>query len=159
MSDFGSLDRPAEILLVEDNLDDVNLTKLAFDEIDVAHHLHVVHDGQQAMAFLGREGDYAEVPRPDLILLDLNMPIKDGREVLKDVKQSPDLRRIPVIILTMSDSAVDRLFAYAQHANAFLVKPLELEEWFEMLRVTSVFWLKFVRHSPPASTSRRRNAE
>ena len=157
MSDFGSLGRPAEILLVEDNLDDVNLTKLAFDEIDIAHRLHVVHDGQQAMEFLRHEGGYAEAPHPDLILLDLNMPLKDGREVLKDIKQSPDLRRIPVIILTMSDSAVDRLFTYAQHANAYLVKPLELEEWFEMLRVTSLFWLKFVRHSPLPASRRRRD--
>ena len=148
MNADGRLGRPAEILLVEDNLDDAQLTRLAFDEIDVAHHLHVVHDGQQAMAFLRREGDYAEAPRPDLVLLDLNMPIMDGREVLKDIKQDPDLRRIPVIVLTMSDSAMDRLIAYSQHANAYLVKPLELDEWFETVRGISLFWLKLVRHSP-----------
>jgi len=148
MNPDGRLGRPAEILLVEDNLDDVQLTKLAFEEIDVAHRLHVVHDGEQAMAFLRRAGDDAKAPRPDLILLDLNMPIKDGREVLKEIKQDPDLRRIPVIVLTTSDSAVDRLLAYSQHANAYLVKPLELDEWFEMLRGISLFWLDLVRHSP-----------
>ncbi len=144
----GRLGRPAEILLVEDSLDDVALTKLAFREIDVAHHLHVVNDGQQAMAFLRREGDNAEAPRPDLILLDFNMPIKDGREVLKEVKRDSDLRRIPIIVLTMSDSSMDRLFAYSQHANAYLVKPLELDDWIEMLRGISLFWLKLVRYSP-----------
>lgn len=153
MNTDGRLDRPAEILLVEDNLDDVQLTKLAFDEIEVAHHLHVVHDGQQAIAFLRREGKYATAPRPDLILLDLNMPIKDGREVLKDVKQDSELLRIPVIVLTTSDSAMDRSFAYSQHANAYLVKPLELDEWFEMLRGISLFWLKLIRHSPPVARS------
>lgn len=155
MNADGCLRRPAEILLVEDNLDDVQLTKLAFDEVDIAHHLHVVHDGQQAMAFLRREGDYAEAPRPDLVLLDLNMPIKDGREVLKDIKQDSDLRRIPVVVLTMSDSAMDRLIAYSQHVNAYLVKPLELDEWFEMLRGTTLFWLKLVRHAPSAAGPHR----
>ena len=149
MKTVGHLCRPAEILLVEDNLDDVELTKLALKEIDAEHHLHVVHDGQQAMAFLRREGDYADVPYPDLVLLDLYMPIKDGREVLKDIKQDPVLRRIPVIILTMSDSATDRLVAYSQHANAYLVKPLDLDDWFETLRAISLFWLKLVRYSPP----------
>jgi CheY-like chemotaxis protein len=148
MSNFGSLGRPAEILLIEDNPHDVKLTELAFDEIDVDHRFHVACDGQQAMSFLRREGDFSEAVRPDLILLDLNMPIKDGRAVLEEVKQDADLRRIPLIVLTTSDSADDRMLAYNQHANAYLVKPMDIDEWNEMVGGISLFWLTLVRHPP-----------
>lgn len=158
MSEFGSLGRPANILLVEDNLNDVNLTKFAFEEVNVACQLHVVHDGQQAMAYLKREGEFTEATRPDLILLDLNMPLKDGREVLMEVKEDVDLRPIPVIILTTSDSATDRLITYKHHANAYLVKPMDIDEWIEMVRGIALFWLKLVHHSPavPGSSSSQR---
>ena len=149
MTEMGSLGRSADILLVEDNPDDVNLNRLAFRQVDIAHQLHVARDGQEAMAFLNRQDDFSEAPRPDLILLDLNMPIKDGRAVLKEVKQDTKLQRIPVIVLTTSDSETDRLLAYRYNANAYLVKPMDIDELFELVKTLSLFWLKLVRHAPP----------
>ena len=140
MSKIGSLGRSAQVLLVEDNPDDVNLTKLAFDTIDVAHDLHVTRDGYEAMAFLRREGGFADAPHPDLILLDLNMPGKDGRATLKEIKEDSNLRRIPVVVLTTSDAATDTLLAYNYHANAYLTKPTDLNEWDEMVQAFASFW-------------------
>ena len=153
MSRTGNLGRPAEILLVDDNPDDVQLAKIALDDIDIPHQLHVARDGQEAIDFLQQAEGFADKPRPDLILLDLNMPVKDGRAVLKEVKEDSVLRRIPVLILTTSDSAVDRLVAYSQHANAYLVKPLGLDQWLEMLSVTTKFWLQQVHLAPMGGTS------
>ena len=148
MSQFGSLGHPAQILLVEDNPLDVKLTKLAFEKIDIAHVIHVARDGHAAMEFLRREGAQTDAERPDVILLDLNLPGKDGREVLKEVKQDPDLQHIPVIVLTTSDAEADRSLTYSQHANAYLTKPMELDQWDELVTGFANFWLKLVRYPP-----------
>ncbi len=148
MREFGSLGRSAEILLVDDNPNDVRLTQIAFKNIEIAHEIHVARDGNEAMAFLQREGIFAGAPRPDLILLDLNMPEKDGREVLREIKRDSDLQSIPVIILTTSDAATDRLLTYSQHANAYLTKPIDLDEWNEVVQAFASFWLKVVRYPP-----------
>ena len=145
MNTLGSLDRSAEILVVDDNRDDAKLIELTFSGLGVNHRLHFAKDGDCAMAFLYQEGDYAGVPRPDLILLDLNMPGKDGRTVLKEVKEHEDLRQIPVIILTTSDAGTDRLLSYHLHANAFLTKPVDLDDWEDLVRTTVHFWLELVR--------------
>lgn len=149
MSGIGYLGRSAHILLIEDNPDDVSLTKLAFDEIDMAHDLHVTRDGYEAMAFLRREGAFPDAPYPDLILLDLNMPGKDGRTTLKEIKEDPNLKRIPVVVLTTSDAATDTLLAYSYHANAYLTKPTDLDEWDDMVQAFANFWLRLVRYPPP----------
>ena len=148
MSKVGSLGRSAQILLVEDNPDDVSLTRLAFDDVDIAHDLHVARDGYEAMAFLSREGAFPDAPFPDLVLLDLNMPGKDGRATLKEIKEDRHLKRIPVVVLTTSDAASDRLLAYNFHANAYLTKPADLDEWYAMVRALANFWLRLVRHPP-----------
>ena len=148
MTESCTLDRPAEILIVEDNPDDLFLAQHVFAKIKIPHQLHVARDGQQALSFLRRQGDHQAAPRPDLILLDLNMPGIDGREVLKQVKTDRDLRRIPVIILTTSDSQIDRLVTYDAHANAYLVKPLDINQWEEMIQGTMHFWFRLVTHPP-----------
>ena len=148
MSTFGSLQRAAEILLIEDNPDDAKLVKLNFEGIDIAHNLHVTGDGDAAMTFLRQEGGHVTAPRPDLILLDLNMPGKDGRAVLQELKEDESLRRIPVIILTTSDADTDRLLAYSLHANAYLTKPLDLDAWEDLVQATARFWLRLVKHAP-----------
>jgi len=139
MTRTGWLGRPAEILLVEDNNDDVEFTRLALAEVDLDHRLHVAQDGDEAISFLTRD----DTPRPDLILLDLNMPRKDGRIVLREVKQHPEWRRIPVIILTTSRAVTDRAFTYSEHANAYLTKPLDLDTYFAQVNATVEFWLRW----------------
>jgi two-component system, chemotaxis family, response regulator Rcp1 len=134
-----------EILLVEDNPGDVILTREALREGKIANNLHVVEDGEQAMAFLRREGPYAEVPRPDVVLLDLNLPRKDGREVLAEVKSDPKLKHIPVVILTTSRNEEDVMNTYGLHANCYLVKPVEYAPFLEVIRSFESFWLKVVR--------------
>jgi CheY-like chemotaxis protein len=137
-----------EILLVEDNLGDVRLTREAFKESKLLNALHHVEDGVEAMAFLRREGAYAAAPRPDLILLDLNLPRMDGREVLAAIKQDEELKRIPVIILTTSVDEQDVLRAYHLHANCFITKPIALERFLEVARSIEEFWLTIVRLPP-----------
>jgi CheY-like chemotaxis protein len=137
-----------EILLVEDNIGDVRLTREAFKESKLLNALHHVEDGVEAMAFLRREGAYAAAPRPDLILLDLNLPRMDGREVLAAIKQDEDLRHIPVIILTTSNDEQDVLRAYHLHANCFITKPIALERFLEVARSIEEFWLTIVRLPP-----------
>lgn len=135
------MDRPVEILLVEDNMADVRLTEEALREAPAPYSLHVIRDGEEAMAFLRHDGPYKDVPRPDIILLDLNMPRKGGREVLAEIKDDPDLRRIPVIILTTSTDTEDIRQAYDLHANSYLVKPVDLSRFFTVISALEGFWL------------------
>lgn len=136
---------PFEILLVEDNPGDVFLTQEALREGSFAHRLSVAEDGEQAMCFLRREGKYRNAPRPDLILMDLNLPKKDGREVLAEVKNDPGLRHIPVIVLTMSEADQDIARAYRLHANCYLTKPIQMDDFWKMIRSVEDFWLNIVR--------------
>ena len=134
-----------DILLVEDNPGDVRLTQEAFKASKLLNRLHVVGDGEQAMAFLRREGVHADAPRPGLVLLDLNMPRMGGREVLAAVKADEDLRRIPIVILTSSEADEDVLGAYDLHANAYIRKPVDLDQFVEAMRKLEGFWLEIVR--------------
>ena len=140
--------KPIEILLVEDNLGDVDLTREVLQESTVHHRLHVARDGMEAMAFLRRDGKYADSPRPNLILLDLNLPRKDGREVLKEIKETDSLKRIPVIVLTSSDADADINKSYELHANCYLTKPSGFDELSETLKAVESFWLKKVKLPP-----------
>ncbi len=137
--------RPIEILLVEDNLGDIRLDQEIFAECGVPNHLTVARDGEEAMACLRREGRYAATPRPDLILLDLNLPRKNGREVLAEVKADPGLRRIPIVILTTSSAERDVFESYDLHANCYLTKPVQLDEFIGLVRAIKSFWLQIVR--------------
>ena len=139
-----------EVLLVEDSAGDVRLTREAFKDAKVHINLHVAVDGIEAMAFLRREGRHAEAPRPDLILLDLNLPKKDGREVLKEIKESPTLRIIPVVILTTSGSEEDILRTYQLHANCYITKPVGLEGFLKVVKSIDSFWLSVVKLPPGA---------
>jgi CheY-like chemotaxis protein len=138
-----------EILLVEDNPGDVELTREALVESKVHMRLSVVSDGVEALAFLRREGRHADAPRPDLMLLDLNLPKKDGRAVLGEVKQDPALRNIPVVILTSSQAEQDIVRAYDLHANCYVTKPVDLEQFMTIVRSIEQFWLTVVK-LPPA---------
>ena len=137
--------RPIEILLVEDNPGDVRLTKEALKDGKVLNKLHVVNDGVEAMAFLRREGKYANAVRPDLVLLDLNLPKKDGKEVLVEIKSDSDLKRIPVVILTVSKLEEDIIKTYDLHANCYIIKPIDLDRFIEVVRAIEDFWLAIVR--------------
>jgi len=141
--------RPIEILVVEDNPGDVRLTVEALKEGKVRNNLSVVADGVEALAFLRREGKYADAARPDLILLDLNLPKKDGREVLAEIKEDPNLRRIPVVVLTTSQEEKDILQAYDLRANAYITKPVDLDQFLTVVRSIEDFWLTIVK-LPPA---------
>ena len=134
-----------EVLLVEDSPGDVRLTREAFKDAKVHINLHVASDGAEAMAFLGREGENSNAPRPDLILLDLNLPKKDGREVLAELKESPALKCIPVVILTTSASETDIHGSYQHHANCYITKPVDLEGFLKVVRSIDSFWLSVVR--------------
>ena len=142
--------RPIEILLVEDNPGDVRLTIEALKEGKVRNNLSVARDGVEALAFLRRQGSYSEASRPDLILLDLNLPKKDGREVLADIKNDPLLRRIPVVVLTTSKAEEDILRTYDLHANCYITKPVDLEQFISVVRSIDDFWLSVVRLPPKA---------
>jgi len=137
--------RPIEILLVEDSEPDVRLTIEALKEAKVKNRLSVVEDGVEAMAFLHREGKHAEAPRPDLILLDLNLPRKDGRQVLKEIKDDPSLKKIPVVVLTISKAEEDVLRAYDLHANCYITKPVDFNRFMEVVRAIEGFWLTVVK--------------
>ena len=137
--------RPIDILLVEDNPGDVNLTVEALEDAQIANRLHVVNDGEAALSFLHREGEYAQAPHPAIILLDLNLPKKGGREVLADIKQDPHLRRIPVVVLTTSSADEDILRAYDLHANCYITKPVGFKQFFRMVHKIEDFWLTVVR--------------
>ena len=136
--------QPIDILLVEDNPGDERLTREALKEGKVYSNLHWVKDGVEAMAFLRREGKYAEAPRPEMILLDLNLPRKDGREVLEEVKADEALKRIPVVILTTSKAEEDVLRTYNLHANCYVTKPVDLEKFIVVVKSIDDFWLTVV---------------
>ena len=140
-----TLQIPLEMLLVEDNPDDVDLTIEALEDTKVANRLHVVTDGIAALSFLRREGKYAQAPRPAIILLDLNLPKKDGREVLADIKADPVLRRIPVIVLTTSSAQDDIQRAYDLHANCYITKPVDFEQFVRVIQAIENFWLTVVQ--------------
>jgi CheY-like chemotaxis protein len=137
--------RPIEILLIEDNPGDARLTEEALKEGKVRNNLHMVRDGVEAMAFLRREGKYKEVPRPDLVLLDINLPRKDGREVLAEMKEHPDLMLIPVVVLTTSEAEQDVVRTYELRANCYITKPVDLEKFITIVRSIEDFWLTIVR--------------
>jgi len=138
-------ERPVEILLVEDNPGDVRLTQEALREGKLNNRIHVAVDGVEAMEFLRREGRFHDVPRPDLVLLDLNMPRKDGREVLAEIKSDPDLRRIPVVILTTSSAETDILKSYDLHANCYISKPVDIDQFITVIQSIEDFWFSVVR--------------
>jgi two-component system, chemotaxis family, response regulator Rcp1 len=134
-----------DILLVEDNEGDARLAKEAMRDSKLRNTLHHVMDGEDAMAFLRQAGKYSSMPRPDLVLLDLNLPRKDGREVLAEIKSDEDLKRIPVVILTVSSAEEDILKTYNLHANCFITKPIDLEQFMKVVRSIEDFWLTIVK--------------
>jgi chemotaxis family two-component system response regulator Rcp1 len=140
--------KPVEILLVEDNPGDVRLTQEVFKEGRVLNKLHVTRDGVEAMEFLRQKGKYAKTPRPDIILLDLNLPKKDGREVLAEIKTDKDLKRIPVIILTVSQAEEDTLRSYNLSANCYIIKPIDLEQFIRAVKLIEDFWLTIATLPP-----------
>lgn len=140
-----SPEKTIEILLVEDNEADIRLTREVFADGRLLNRLNVARDGEEAMTFLRRERPFQEAPRPDLILLDLNLPRKDGREVLAEIKNDPQLRRIPVVILTTSRAEADVIQTYELHANCYIVKPVDLGQFINVIRSIEDFWLKLVR--------------
>ncbi len=139
------MSKPFEILLVEDNPGDVILTQEAFREGHFPHRLSVAGDGEQALHFLRQEDGFRNAPRPDLILMDLNLPKKDGRELLAEVKSDPLLSQIPVIVLTMSEADQDIARAYKLHANCYLTKPIRMEDFLSMMKTVEAFWLNLAR--------------
>jgi two-component system, chemotaxis family, response regulator Rcp1 len=142
--------KPIEILMVEDSPFDALITREALEYAKMLNHLHVVEDGVRAVAFLRREGPYAQAPRPDLILLDLNLPKKDGREVLAEVKADDQLKTIPVVVLTTSRAEEDILRAYGLHANCYITKPVDFVRFAEVVRAIEHFWFTIVSLPPGA---------
>lgn len=139
------LGRPVEILLVEDNPGDVRLTLEAFREAKVCNKIHTVHDGEEAMAFLNRHGTYSNVPCPDLILLDLNLPKKDGREVLAEIKADEGIKHIPVVVLTTSRAEQDIIQSYELQASCYVTKPVDLDQFMATVKSIGDFWLALVK--------------
>ena len=148
MTDREKTAPPVEILLVEDNPGDVRLTKEALKEGKVYNNLHWAKDGVEALEFLRRQGKHANAPRPDIILLDLNLPKKDGREVLALIKNDADLKQIPVVVLTTSEAEEDVLKSYELHANCFVTKPVDLEKFIHVVQSIDRFWLTVVTLPP-----------
>jgi CheY-like chemotaxis protein len=140
--------KPIEILLVEDNPGDARLTREALAHSKVRNNLHNARDGEEAIAFLRREPPFQDAPTPDLILLDLNLPRRDGREVLEDIKRDPALMHIPVVILTSSQAEEDILRSYRLHANCFITKPVDLEQLTKVVQGIEQFWFTLVRLPP-----------
>lgn len=139
--------RPVEVLLVEDNPGDVRLTMEAFKEGKIRNHLSVVGDGVEALAFLRRQGPYANAPRPDIILLDLNLPKKDGRDVLAEIKAEEDLKRIPVVVLTTSNEEKDILRIYDLHPNCYITKPVDFAQFVTAVKLIEDFWFTIIKLS------------
>jgi CheY-like chemotaxis protein len=144
----GAVSRPIEVLLVEDNPGDVRLTREALKEGKVRNNLNVAIDGVEALAYLRREGKYADAVRPDLVLLDLNLPRKDGREVLAEIKGDPALRSIPVVVLTSSQAEQDIVRAYDLHANCYITKPVDLDQFITVVKTIEDFWFTIVKLPP-----------
>jgi chemotaxis family two-component system response regulator Rcp1 len=143
--DFKGSGNPIDILLVEDNPGDVRLTQEAFKAGKIRNNLYVVRDGDEALDFLYRRNSFKDAPIPDMILLDLNLPKRDGREILEEIKSKDPLRRIPVVVLTTSKADEDVLRSYNLHANCFITKPIELDEFFKVIRMIENFWLTVVK--------------
>jgi len=137
--------KPIDILLVEDNAGDARLTLEALKEFKVSNQVNIVRDGVEALAYLRCQGEFAGASRPDIILLDLNLPRMDGRQVLAEIKDDPDLKRIPVVVLTTSQAEQDILRAYDLHANCFITKPADLEQFLAVVRSIEDFWLTIVK--------------
>jgi chemotaxis family two-component system response regulator Rcp1 len=140
--------KPIEILLVEDNPGDVDLAREALENGKIDNLLHVAINGEEAMAFLRRKGKYINAPRPDLVLLDLNLPRMDGREVLAEIKSDEDLKRIPVVILTSSRDEEDILKSYNLHANCYITKPMDLNQFIKVVKSIEDFWFTIVKLPP-----------
>jgi CheY-like chemotaxis protein len=149
----GSIACPIEILLVEDNKGDIRLAQESLREAKVRNNVSVVRDGVEAMAFLRQTDKYVKSPRPDLILLDLNLPRKDGREVLEEIKKDKDLKCIPVVILTVSKAEEDILASYNLHANCFITKPVDLEQFTRVVKSIEEFWFMVVKLPPNGKRS------
>ncbi len=143
--DIGGMGKPVEILLVEDNLGDVRLTQEVLRDGKMNNNLYVATDGVDAVTFLRREGEYADFPVPDIILLDLNLPKKYGREVLAEIKADFDLKRIPVVVLTTSKAEQDIHKAYNLHANCYITKPVDLDQFIQVVKSIEDFWLTIVK--------------
>jgi two-component system, chemotaxis family, response regulator Rcp1 len=143
--------RPIEILLVEDNPADVRLTVECLKEAKVANKLHAIMDGGKALDFLFHRGEYVDVPRPDVVLLDLNLPGIDGRTVLKQIKEDPILRVIPVVVITSSEAEADIIKSYESHANCFISKPIDFEGFLKIVHSIEDFWFEVVKLPPPAA--------
>jgi chemotaxis family two-component system response regulator Rcp1 len=139
---------PVEILLVEDNEGDVHLTMQALDRAKVRNRVHVAGDGVEAMAFLRRKPPHEKAPRPDVILLDLNLPLMDGREVLEELKKDPELQTIPVVVMTTSSAEEDVVKSYALQANCYVTKPVDLKQFLHVVDSIGDFWLQVVRLPP-----------
>ena len=137
-----------EILLIEDDPGDVRLTQEALKDSKLRNNLSVAEDGVEALAFLRREGQYADAPKPDIILLDLNLPRKDGREVLEEIKADEDLRRIPVVVMTTSDADEDILASYNLHANCYITKPVDMSRFMQIVKTIEGFWFSIVKLPP-----------
>lgn len=146
--------RPIEIMMIEDSAGDVLLTREALKAAKVANHLNVASDGEQAMAFLRRQGSFADAPRPDLILLDLNLPRKDGREVLAEIRSDARLHLIPVVVLTSSKAEQDIVKMYELRANCYIVKPVDFQSLMEVVKSIEGFWLTVVVLPPSGEASR-----
>jgi len=146
--EFAPAPTPIEVLLVEDDPGDVLMTQEAFEEHKVRNNLAVVNDGTDAIAYLRREGQYADAPRPDLVLLDLNLPRRDGREVLAEIKNDPNLCDIPVVVLTTSQADEDILRSYKLHANAYVTKPVDFERFIAVVRQIDEFFVSVVKLPP-----------
>lgn len=143
--DDMTIGRAVEILLVEDNPGDARLTRELLREGKIHNNCHHAKDGVEALRFLRREGEFADAPRPDIVLLDLNLPRKDGREVLADLKADPSLRKIPVVVLTTSEAEQDILRTYELHANCYITKPVDLDKFITIVRAIENFWLSVVK--------------
>ena len=140
--------RPVEILLVEDNPGDIRLTKEAMKEAKIVNNLNVVEDGVEALAYLRKKGEFKNAIRPDLILLDINLPKKNGREVLAEIKQDKNLKQIPVIILTISKAEEDIIKTYELHANCFITKPVDMDQFIKVVKSIEYFWFSIVKLPP-----------
>jgi len=141
----GKFGKPADILLIEDNPGDVRLAREALKGSKVNNQIYVVEDGVEALAYLRKKGKYRKAVRPDLILLDLNLPKKDGKEVLAEIKEDPDLKRIPVIVLTISSDEADILKTYNLHANCYITKPIDINRFHEVVKAIDNFWFTIVK--------------
>lgn len=145
------MNKPIELLMVEDNEGDVTLTLEALERARVKNRIHIATDGVEAMAFLRRQGEHANAPRPDLILLDLNLPRMDGREVLEALKADPELKTIPVVVLTTSQAEEDIIRSYKLNANCYITKPVDLQQFLQVIKSIGEFWLQVVKLPPSSS--------